>query len=64
MWPADHPGWKVLHALICVIGLAILATHGIDGGHHGALDPEDGAGALGLLAGGNLARLLLKELTS
>lgn len=63
--PADHPLWKILQSLICLIGLAILVTHGVDGGHVGVgLDPEDGAGAIGLLAGGNLLRTLLKGLGS
>lgn len=62
--PADHPIYKVLQAAISVIGLAILVTHGMDGGHVGTgLDLEDASGGVGLLAGANLVRQLLKGLT-
>ena len=59
--PADHPIWKLLQALVSLVGLAILVMHGVDGGHAGGVDVEDGAGALGLGAAGHLAYRLLKS---
>lgn len=52
--PSDHPVWKILQGLISLVGLAILATHGIDGGHTGGVDVEDGAGVVGLGVAGRM----------
>lgn len=44
IYPADHPLWKLLHAVVFLIGSAWFAYHGadLDGG---------GAGAVGVAAG-------------
>ena len=62
---ADHPIWKVAQSVVGVIGLTILVTHGVDGGHQSTgLDREDLAGAVGMVAAGNVARQLLKGLST
>lgn len=57
----DHPFWKVLQALISLVGLTILATHGIDGSHAGGVDLEDGAGVVGAGAAGRLLWQVIKS---
>lgn len=52
MLPADtHPIWKLLQQALSLVGVAILAYHGMEGGHVGGVDAVD-------LAGG---ALVLKE---
>lgn len=57
--PADHPAWKILQSLIGLAALIILVAHGVDGGHQGGVDLEDGIGLLGGGLGLNLGRQLL-----
>lgn len=59
--PADHPIWKLLQTVVCVVGLAVLTMHGVDGGHGAGLDVEDVSGGVGALAGANLLRQLARQ---
>lgn len=43
----DHPLWKTLQMLISLIGILVTVLHGLEGGHHGAVDVGDATGAVG-----------------
>ena len=60
-WPEkDHPAWKLAQSIVALVGLAILVFHGIDGGHAGGVDVEDGAGVAALGLAGKLVYQALK----
>ena len=60
LWPANHPIWKLAQSIVALVGLSIVAFHGIDGGHIGGVDLEDGAGVAGLGLAGKLVYQALK----
>ena len=70
----SHPIWKIIEGLVYIGGLAILVTHGLDGGyssaldgewvpaaHQGGVDLEDGAGVLGAVGGVSLLYRFLRR---